>query len=67
MTQMDLSVLAGLDVSTVSRIERGVADPTLLTGLRLAITLECELEELFSEDASVHVSREATLSEGVSI
>jgi transcriptional regulator with XRE-family HTH domain len=46
VSQRDVAVLAGIDVSTLSRLERGVENPTLQTMLSLAVTLECELPEL---------------------
>lgn len=46
VSQRDVAVLAGIDVSTLSRLERGVENPTLQTMLSLAVTLECGLPDL---------------------
>lgn len=52
VSQRDVAVLAGIDVSTLSRLERGVENPTLQTMLSLAVTLECGLPDLLEGDQS---------------
>ncbi len=49
-TQDNLAEQMGVDAETVSRIERGVHLPSLLTLARVADTLRCEPGELLSAE-----------------
>lgn len=46
-TQASLATRAGVDTATISRIERGVADPTMSTLERLASALYVPTPDLF--------------------
>ena len=49
MTQRRLAHLANVEMSTVSRIEHGQTDPSLLRVRRIATALQMSLEELFHD------------------
>ena len=44
LSQKKLSEISGIDQSDISKIERGVANPSVMTLERLAKALDCELE-----------------------
>lgn len=46
LTQEQLGFLCGMDMSEISRIERGARDPRLTTLLRLAMALELDVGDL---------------------
>jgi transcriptional regulator with XRE-family HTH domain len=46
LTQEQLGFLCNMDMSEISRIERGARDPRLTTLLRIAVALELELSVL---------------------
>jgi transcriptional regulator with XRE-family HTH domain len=46
LTQEQLGFLCDMDMSEISRIERGARDPRLTTLVRLAVALDLEVSEL---------------------
>jgi len=48
-TQADLHVQTGIGLSHISRIERGVGNPTLDMMEALAIGIKCEISDLLRE------------------
>ena len=46
LTQVELSERSGYPQGRISEIERGGRAPTLMTMIRLAIALECDLTQL---------------------
>ncbi|MGY5449340.1 helix-turn-helix domain-containing protein [Agarivorans sp. MS3-6] len=50
LTQGELANLAGVELTQISRIERGVSEPKLETIKNLAIALNCSTDELILED-----------------
>lgn len=48
LTQVELSELSGYPQGRISEIERGSRAPTLMTMIRLAIALDCDLTQLVS-------------------
>ncbi|MGQ8363680.1 helix-turn-helix domain-containing protein [Glaciecola sp. 1036] len=51
MTQGNLAEKAGIELTQVSRIERGASEPKLETIKRLAIALSCTTDELIMDEA----------------
>jgi len=49
LTQMELARRAGLDQSQISKIERGLINPSLRTVVHLARILDVTLDELAGE------------------
>ncbi|WP_206245731.1 helix-turn-helix domain-containing protein [Novosphingobium terrae] len=49
LTQADLHVLTSVGLSHISRIERGVGNPTLDMMEALAIGLKCEIRDLLQD------------------
>jgi len=47
LTQSELALRLGVDVSLISRIERGTRDPSMLTLQRLALEFQCQISDLF--------------------
>lgn len=50
MTQGSLAEKAGIELTQVSRIERGASEPKLETIKKLAIALSCSTDELIMDD-----------------
>ena len=46
LTQEDLSLMSGIDKSSISRIETGLQNPTFVTLEALAVALECSVFDL---------------------
>lgn len=51
LTQMNVASKAGLDLSLVSRLERGTVNPSIGTLLKLAKGLDCNLKDLIPDSA----------------
>lgn len=49
LTQEQLGFLCNMDMSEISRIERGARDPRLTTLLRIAVALELEVSDLVKD------------------
>ena len=47
LTQLQLSIDAGIPLSQIGAIERGVGNPTIKTLKKIADCLECEVFQLF--------------------
>jgi transcriptional regulator with XRE-family HTH domain len=56
-TQFDLAVAAGVQPSTVCRIETGAQSPTLVTAEKLARALQVKLEALIGRTPHLRPSR----------
>ncbi len=52
LTQEDLARLTGVTRQTIIAIEKGNYTPSVLLALRLARHLNCEVEDLFYEEAN---------------
>jgi transcriptional regulator with XRE-family HTH domain len=52
MTQADLAYKIGMEVPNLSVIENGKSNPQLLTLLRIAAALQCELSEILPQIGS---------------
>lgn len=50
MTQLDLELSTGINRTEISKIENGLKNIEFLTIVKLAIALEVEISDLFSED-----------------
>ena len=50
LTQTELAELSGIGRSHLSRIEKGRVVPTLELAFRLAKTLDCTIEDIFSPE-----------------
>lgn len=47
LTQQELSVFANVSRKSINAIENGIYVPSTVLALRIAKTLECEVEDLF--------------------
>lgn len=54
LTQLDLAVKVGKDISTISKIETNSANPSLQTLLGLSLALGVAIEELLKEEEAHH-------------
>ena len=50
LTQKELAELSGIGRSHINRIEKGHITPTLEIAFRLAKTLNCKIEDIFSPE-----------------
>ena len=51
LSQLKLWELSGVDFTMISKIERGVTNPSLLTLHRLALALDVPIEDFFLQAA----------------
>lgn len=51
-SQEKLALLAGVDRTYVSQLERGIANPSVSILCRIAEVLQCELHDLLSDQPS---------------
>jgi transcriptional regulator with XRE-family HTH domain len=52
LTQEQLAAAAGTTFSTISRLERGLAEPTLTTINKLAVALDMPVSALLAENGA---------------
>lgn len=50
LSQLDLASLVNVDKTSISRIENGRTNITLVTAIKLSLALDVRLKELFSFD-----------------
>lgn len=50
LTQKDLAQLSGINQAHLSRIELGKVIPSLELAFKLAATLECKIEDIFTPE-----------------
>ena len=61
-TQANVAEKLDLDTETISRFERGVSVPSLITLQKLAITLKTTISELLEESSSEPTEQAATIA-----
>lgn len=61
-TQANVAEKLELDTETISRFERGVSLPSLLTLQKLAIVLNATMSELLAESSSQPIAQAETIS-----
>lgn len=53
MSQEKLALLAGVDRTYVSQLERGIANPSISILCRIAEVLQCELQDLLADEPAL--------------